>query len=183
MTLEQFSLLVGIGLILGQILLVGGFFVYCISASFRQWIGALMTKRCWIILALMIVLGSIIGSLLYSNIYHLEVCLYCWYQRMALYPQAIIFAVALWKREYITAIFSSIILSIGALLLGLYHYALNLNTLFNPEALLIPCDPSGISCAAVPIQIFGYITIPFMTVVVALMLLAVLSLALRTTKK
>ena len=183
MTLEQFSLIVGIGLIIGQVGLIVGWGVFALLPSFRKWITALCHPRGWIMFGLLVVLGAMIGSLIYSNIYELEICHYCWYQRMALYPQIVILAVGLWRRESITSIISSSILSVIALAVALYHYALNLNTILHPESMLVPCDATGISCAAVPLRIFGYITIPFMTIVVALILISVMILALKTTKK
>lgn len=182
MSLEQFSIITGIGLILGQVLLVLGWILFFASKVFRNWILALMNERMWIFGSFLVILGSIIGSLIYSNIYALPICEFCWYQRMALYPQAVILGVALWKREYRTAIYSSFTLSIIGLLVSSYHYYLNLQKLFNPAAIFAPCDASGISCADIPVLIFGYMTIPFMTIVVTLVMISILLLSIKTKK-
>lgn len=182
MSLESFSFVAGISLILGQIILVLGWVLFFANKVFRNWLLTLMNERMWIFASFLVILGSIIGSLIYSNIYLLPICELCWYQRMTLYPQAIILTIALWRREYQTAIYSSLTLSFVGFLISMYHYSLNLQKLFNPAAVFAPCDASGISCADIPVLIFGYITIPFMTIVVTLMMMNLLVLAMKTKK-
>lgn len=183
MTLEQFSLITGVGLIIGQALLIVGVFWSLFSKKFRAWILGRVSMKTSIITGFFIILGSIVGSLIYSNIYELAICHFCWYQRIALYPQAIILGIGLWKKEYKSTIASAIVLNIIGLAVALYHYYLNLEKLFYPEAVFAPCDASGISCADIPVLIFGYMTIPFMTIVVTLIMLATLVLGIYSRKK
>ena len=44
-------------------------------------------------------LAGIIGSLIFSDIYHIEPCKLCWLQRIMLYPQALIMLIALKKND------------------------------------------------------------------------------------
>lgn len=182
MSLEIFSLLTGIGLIGGQILLIIGWWLAIFSKKFRNWILTNFSERFWIMVSGLIILWSIIGSLIYSNIYELPICQFCWLERMALYPQAIIIGVALWKKDYKTGVYTSIILSIIGLITSLYHYSLNIRKLLFPDTFFAPCDASGISCADIPVLIFGYMTIPFMTIVVTLMMISVLFLSIKSKK-
>ncbi len=182
MSLEQFSLLTGIGLILGQIVLVVGVFWMAFSQKLRNWILTGVYEKTAISIGFFIILGSIIWSLIYSTIYELPICQFCWYQRMALYPQAIILGVALWKGAYKSAIASAIILNIIGLGIALYHYSLNMEKLLYPETVFAPCDASGISCADIPVLIFGYMTIPFMTIVVTLLMIGILLIATYSTR-
>lgn len=101
---------------------------------------------------------------------------------MAIYPQAIILVVALWKKEYISGIVSSLVLSSIGIVLAAYQYSLNVRKMLHPDTFFAPCDASGISCADVPIVIFGYITIPFMTIAILLLSMTTLYFALKTKK-
>ncbi|MDD2693718.1 MAG: disulfide bond formation protein B [Candidatus Gracilibacteria bacterium] len=182
MSLEQFSLIVGICLVIGQAIFILGWFLFAVSSKFRTWISGLFSRQVWTFLTLLLIVGSIGGSLIYSNIYELAVCEFCWYQRMAIYPQAIILVVALWKKEYISGIVSSLVLSSIGIVLAAYQYSLNVRKMLHPDTFFAPCDASGISCADVPIVIFGYITIPFMTIAILLLSMTTLYFALKTKK-
>jgi disulfide bond formation protein DsbB len=101
---------------------------------------------------------------------------------MCIYPQAVILGVALWKKEYSTALYSSLILSIIGILVAAYHYSLNVKKLLYPDMDFTPCDPSGVSCSDIPLLLYGYITIPFMTIVIMALVISTVLLALRTRK-
>ncbi len=104
---------------------------------------------------------SFIGSALtlyYSEVLGIAPCALCWWQRIFLYPQVLLFAVALWKRDAGVACYS-IALSVAGAAFALYHHALQML----PGAGL-PCPASGPSCAQRMLFEFGYITYPLMAV-------------------
>lgn len=105
-----------------------------------------------------VALVATLGSLIYSEILGYTPCKLCWFQRIFMYPQAILLGMALYKkdknlREY------SLVLSYTGGLIALYHYLLQLG--FVPE---LACSAVGlsVSCSQKFVMHFGYITIPMM---------------------
>ena len=109
----------------------------------------------WIGFALTLI-GSAL-TLFYSEVIGFPPCPLCWWQRVFLYPQVVLFALALWRRDRTVAGYS-IALSIIGLGVGLYHHALQVL-----PAGSLPCPAEGtVSCAQRFVFEFGYITFPLM---------------------
>jgi disulfide bond formation protein DsbB len=49
--------------------------------------------------AFLLVLVSILGSLYFSEVMNFAPCILCWYQRILMYPLAIILLVGIWKKD------------------------------------------------------------------------------------
>jgi disulfide bond formation protein DsbB len=114
-------------------------------------------------IGLVISIGSILASLFYSNIAGFEPCEFCWWIRIMMYPQAILFAVALYYRKKQghldkVTVTVSLIMSVIGFGLALFQYY---GQMFNP-ALLAGCVANGPSCTKLYFVSFGYITIPLM---------------------
>lgn len=113
-------------------------------------------------LSLFVVLVGIIASLFYSNFAGFDPCTFCWWQRILLYPQVVIIAVAYWFKKKGHDIKQSLLpllyLSVAGALLAGYQY---IAQMFVPN-LLTACGTSGASCAKLYFLSFGYITIPMM---------------------
>ena len=62
-----------------------------------------------------------LGSLYLSEVSNLIPCTLCWYQRIAMYPLALILAIAAFRREGMIRIYANVIAAIGAVIAG-YHY-------------------------------------------------------------
>jgi len=109
------------------------------------------------------------GSLFFSEIAGWVPCKDCWLQRIFMYPQAVLLALALWKKDKGIAPYILALCLIGAAI-STDHYIDQVEAAFFPEpsgeelgALMEPCDATGISCAETQIDFaFGYITIPMM---------------------
>ena len=116
--------------------------------------------------AFIIVLTSITGSIFYSEIAGFLPCSLCWWQRVFLYPQVILFGIALWKKERV-ADYAIALSSVGALIAS-YHSYLQFGGL--P---LIPCAASAAaaSCAQRYFLEFGYVTIPTMSLTVFILII------------
>lgn len=112
------------------------------------------------------------GSLYFSEIRGWTPCKLCWWQRIFMYPQVIVLAMALYKKSR-DIIAYLIPLSVIGAVIAAFHYAEQLQARLAPANSLVPCDASGISCAATPIFHFGYITIPVMALSAFLLILAV----------
>lgn len=120
-----------------------------------------------ILFSFIVALTATLGSLFYSEIAGFEPCRFCWFQRIFMYPQAIILGLALWKRDRGVGEYSIALSAIGAAIAG-YHYLLQRGVV--PES---SCDAVGysVSCSRVFVMNFGYITIPLMAFTAFLLIL------------
>lgn len=103
---------------------------------------------------------SVIGvvlTLFYSEVVGYVPCGLCWMVRIFLYPQVILFAMALWKRDSSIADYS-LGLSVPGIFVALYTHYIQMG-----GAELVPCPSSGVSdCARRLVFEFGYVTMPIM---------------------
>lgn len=155
-------------------LLVGAFGIYVLLfLLFKKPLGLQNTTLCTIGLA--VSLGSVIISLVYSNILGFPPCVLCWYQRIFIYPQVIIFTLAL-VRNYPKKLVGEVALSLTSigLLFSLYHILITY-TNFSP----IVCD-AAVSCTQRFVFTFGFMTIPLMAFCI---FLALLGISLHLTKR
>lgn len=111
-------------------------------------------KALWI--AFVLSLFASFMTLVYSDYLGIAPCPLCWWQRIFLYPQIILFGMAAWKRDAYVAEYS-IVLSIFGAGVALYQHALQVL----PGSGL-PCPATGASCAQRFLFEFGYITYPLM---------------------
>ncbi|MFA6158416.1 MAG: disulfide bond formation protein B [Candidatus Paceibacterota bacterium] len=107
---------------------------------------------------------SLVSSLFYSNIVNFPPCELCWWQRVFLYPQAFLFAIALYnekvrKVQDDMVFLYSLVLSIIGGGIAIFHYY---GQMFAP-GLLAACLADGVSCSQLFFVSFGYITIPMMS--------------------
>lgn len=114
----------------------------------------------WLRLSFLISLAAIFGSLYFSEILGFPPCVLCWYQRICIYPLALIFAVGLLRedRNYLNYAWPLII--IGTLI-SVYHNLLYYGII--PES-IAPCK-QGVSCSAKQVEYFGIITIPLLSLI------------------
>ena len=104
----------------------------------------------------LLALGASALTLYYSEVLGFAPCFWCWIQRAFLYPQIILFGLAIWKRDVRIADYS-IALSVVGGLSALYHHLLQVM-----PAGTLPCPATGPSCAQITLFEFGYITYPLM---------------------
>jgi disulfide bond formation protein DsbB len=109
-------------------------------------------------LALLQAVIAMAGSLFFSEIMKLPPCLLCWYQRICMYPLVVILGVGIWKKDKNIPFFV-LPLSITGTIIAFYHNLLYYKII--PES-LAPCT-EGISCTTKQIEIFGFITIPLLS--------------------
>ena len=111
-------------------------------------------KAIW--MAWIVALVATIGSLIYSEVIHFPPCRLCWFQRIAMYPMAIILLVGAIRREFQVKYYALPLALIG-LGISIYHYVIQRV----PNVESGACDPDN-PCSAVFVDIFGFISIPFM---------------------
>lgn len=101
---------------------------------------------------------AILGSLYFSEILKLPPCLLCWYQRIAMYPIALIAGLAIWHDDKRADRYILPFAYIG-FIISIYHNLLYYHVL--PESIQ-PCT-LGVSCTSRFIELGGIITIPLLS--------------------
>ncbi|WP_163102021.1 disulfide oxidoreductase [Peribacillus alkalitolerans] len=100
---------------------------------------------------------AMFGSLYFSEIRQYEPCVLCWYQRILMYPFAIILGIATVKKDFAIAFYTMILSGIG-IIISTYHYSLQKLSFFAeaaPACGRVPCTGQYINW-------LGFITIPFL---------------------
>lgn len=96
------------------------------------------------------------SSLYYSEVAGFTPCDFCWYQRIAMYPLAVLLLVAVVTRFGIDPRFIVALAGVG-LAISIYHYQLQL---FPDQAQV--CTASAVSCTVRFVEEFGFVSIPLM---------------------
>ncbi len=162
------NLILGVSIVLMQVVIVLGVLLFIISPKRLSHPAFVWINTHGILLGFIVSLGGLIGSLVYSNIIGFAPCDLCWIQRIFLYPQAFLFAVALWKKDKTAIVNYSLVLTIVGLLVALNH-----NLLAWTDFSVLPCSAT-VSCTKVYVDIFGYITIPIMSLTTFVVLLGIM---------
>lgn len=103
-------------------------------------------------------LVATMGSLFFSEVMHLPPCVLCWYQRICMYPLAVIFTVGLVFNDRGVARYAWPLALVGVSI-AIYHNLLYYDVITES---IIPCA-LGVSCTDRQIEWFGYLTIPLMS--------------------
>ncbi|ONK22906.1 disulfide oxidoreductase [Siminovitchia sp. FSL H7-0308] len=118
-----------------------------------------------------------LGSLYFSEIKQYEPCELCWYQRILMYPQAILLGIALVKKDYKAAIYTSVLSGMGVLL-SFYHYLIqkvDFFSAYSPACGRVPCTGEYINWA-------GFVTIPFLAFIAFTLIFSVSLILLKQSK-
>lgn len=118
-----------------------------------------------------------LGSLYFSEIRLFLPCELCWYQRIAMYPLAILLGIAAYTNDLNITKYALPFSIIGGLI-AFYHYLLEKVPGF---ASVKPCS-QGIPCDVAWINWFGFITIPFLALT-AFVLITVFLLVSKKARK
>ncbi len=118
----------------------------------------LLGNELWI--AWVIALVATLGSLYFSELAKFVPCHLCWYQRIAMYPLAVILLVAALRRDVRAGVQYAFVFPIVGILIAIYHIYLE----ENPSAQPAGCKVGGTTCATKWIDKFGYITIPVLSI-------------------
>lgn len=114
----------------------------------------------WTILFLtwIIVSVSTLGSLFFSHVMEFAPCVLCWYQRICLFPLLIILGAGLFPFDK-RVVKYALPLAIAGWLTAFYHNLLYSKII--PQGLQ-PCS-QGVSCTEKYIDLFGFLTIPMLS--------------------
>jgi disulfide bond formation protein DsbB len=97
-----------------------------------------------------------LGSLYYSEVAGFPPCTLCWYQRIAMYPLAVILPIAARRRDPRVAVYAMPVAAIGGVI-SIYHMLVERF----PSLESGSCDPNN-PCSIIWVDTFGYLTIPTM---------------------
>ncbi|MHB9112538.1 MAG: disulfide bond formation protein B [Thermoleophilia bacterium] len=128
---------------------------------------------CWLIVSF-----ATLGSLFFSEVMKFPPCDLCWYQRIFIYPLAIMIPIGLFPFDKRVIRFSLPLVLIGwsvALYQNLLYYGVI------PESIK-PCSV-GVSCTEEYINIFGIFSIPMLSLVAFSIVGVLLIVVMRRTSK
>jgi disulfide bond formation protein DsbB len=120
-------------------------------------------------LAGFVALAAMLGSLYLSEVVHLIPCRFCWYQRIAMYPLALILLIAAYRKEGMIRVYAASLATIGVGL-SAYHKLIQAYPGLDSGS----CAASGPSCSAALILKFNFVSIPYMALSAFILILTLL---------
>ena len=107
-------------------------------------------------MAWVVALVATLGSLIYSEVIHFLPCRLCWFQRIAMYPMSVILLIGAIRKEALVR-FYALPFALGGVAISIWHYL----TQTFPSLEGGSCDPNN-PCSAKYVDMFGFVSIPFM---------------------
>jgi disulfide bond formation protein DsbB len=99
---------------------------------------------------------AMLGSLYFSEVADFPPCRLCWFQRIGMYPLAVILPIAAWRRDNAVRWYA-LPLAVGGGLVSAYHVLI----VRVPSLETGSCDPTN-PCSTIWVERLGYLTIPVM---------------------
>ena len=118
----------------------------------RDDVGRIALPLAWIV-----ALVTTSGSLYYSKVYEFVPCELCWYQRICVYPFAVILGIAAWRRDAGIRVYAIPVLAIG-MVISAYHTWIQA---YPPESGTSFCT-ADVPCTTRYVWEFGFVSLPFM---------------------
>lgn len=171
--LDIYSHILALGAIVVAVASLFLILAYALSASWRRKISSLSYEK-YMVSIWILSLTSTLAVLLYQYAYGLLVCELCWWQRIFMFPiEFVVFWSLMRKIRGNEAIIMS--LSAFGIFFASYHYYLHFQSWVLKQAISTPCEMWGIlpSCAdPAGVVLWGFLTIPFMALLVFLSIFA-----------
>jgi len=101
-----------------------------------------------------------LGSLFFSEIMELPPCSLCWYQRVFMFPLVVVLSMGLLPFDRRVVRYALPLSALGVAV-AVYHVLLQAGVI--PES-LAPCS-EGVSCSDVDLVVFGFASIPVLSLV------------------
>ena len=128
---------------------------------------------CWLLVSV-----SALGSLFFSFVMEFAPCVLCWYQRIFLFPLVLILAIGLFPFDK-KVVKYALPLAIAGWLTAVYHNLLYAG--FIPKSIQ-PCS-QGVSCTEEYINLFGFLSIPVLSLLSFSTIVTLLIILYRRTSK
>lgn len=106
--------------------------------------------------AWLVAIVATVGSLIYSEMALFVPCRLCWFQRIAMYPMAVVLLVGAIRKD-MAAKFYALPMALIGLAISVWHYLIQTFPSLEGGA----CDLVN-PCSARYVEVFGFISIPFM---------------------
>jgi len=127
--------------------------------------------------AWLIATAAMLGALYFGEVLKVPTCVLCWYQRICMFPLAVILAVGLFPLDRRIARYG-LPFAVAGWGFALFHVLLVAGVI--PESIQ-PCT-QGVPCSQTFVKYFGFVTIPLMALVAFSLILALLIAARRRLK-
>ena len=127
---------------------------------------------CWLLAA-----GATLASLFFSEVMDLPPCSLCWYQRIFMFPLSVILLMGLFPFDA-KVVRYALPLAIGGCATALYHALLQLGIIPVSAA---PCR-QGVSCSDADLSLFGWVSIPMLSLLAFSVVVALLVILKRTSR-
>lgn len=115
--------------------------------------GWMLLFVCWLVVA-----GATLGSLFLSEVMELPPCSLCWWQRLFMFPLAIVVGAGLFPFDRKVVRYALPLATIGCVV-AIYHVLLQLGVV--PES-AAPCT-QGVSCSDAQLELLGVLSIPMLS--------------------
>ena len=127
--------------------------------------------RAWMLVfgAWLVAAASTLGALFFSEVMELPPCLLCWYQRIFMFPLALLLPVGLFPFDAKVVRYALPLAAVGGLI-ALAHVLLVAGVI--PES-AAPCR-QGVPCSDVQIEWLGFVNIPLLSLLAFSTILALL---------
>ena len=137
-------------------------------------------KKDWslLLLAWLIATTATLGALFIGEVMLMTPCTLCWYQRIFMFPIAIILGIACFADDRQGAVYA-LALALGGLAMAGYHTLLVAGLI--PKS-WVPCS-AGVSCADQKLEILNGIQIPWLSLVAFIALALLLTTYLRKSSR
>lgn len=158
--INNLNVFLGLGAITVQVISVLALFVLFFGkySFFKKNYFLDFIDKHFLLLGFVLSLIGTLFSLVYSEIINFAPCYLCWWARIFLYPQVILFGIALWDKDRKIIKYILPFISLG-FLLTVYHNFMY----YFADTSDLPCDASGVSCYQELVSVFnGYISIPML---------------------
>jgi disulfide bond formation protein DsbB len=127
----------------------------------------------WVVAAV-----ATLGALFLGEVMQLPVCVLCWYQRIFMFPLAVILPIGLFPLDRKVLLYALPLAALGGVFAA-FHLLLVAGLV--PEDIK-PCT-QGIPCSETVIEWFGFVTIPLLSAAAFLVIITLLVLAFLRSPK
>lgn len=119
--------------------------------------------------AWLVAAAGTLGAVFFGEVMHLPVCVLCWYQRICMFPLALILPFGLFPFDR-RAIRYGLPLAVAGTLVALFHQGVVAGWI--PERIQ-PCT-QGVPCSVTVASWFGFVTIPLLSLLAFALIVALL---------
>jgi disulfide bond formation protein DsbB len=184
MPIEIFSLILSAGVLLIAADTIIHAILYFTYPRFRTW---LLSRPYFNYMKIVgaLAISSTVLALTYQLYYLLPVCVLCWWQRIFIFPIDVIVLTSIYMKNKMNHITIGILAAFGAGIAA-YHYYYHFQAWVLGNAVSLPCEQGGLLPGCIEnhgILTFGFVTIPFMALVVLLSIIWWCFVAHKVSKK